>query len=587
LIYQLMQLDPSRKAIRFLIVIGVILSLLPSKFYITSIILVLFTMLFCRINKRASAFQVSLPISGRQIFAARLLSILVALWTPAITASAILVFRGSTGSATAIALLGNTALATLAVIIVQSIRIRELEIRKIWAFLVIPLTFYVSGIGMMLLLHQIFGEGMRMRLAVALILAVCLLASAILFIRIWKRVPKSFQMAAEPNANPVSAAAIRIWKYILKSFQIASQLVASSKSSTAPCQADVVRTDMRGSRALAWRPILRSVYPWSYFIWLMAFFSVSWGYGFVQMYVFVATMIMCIFTLIQALWTSTRVKISWLYALPVSRSAILLLFMLPPLLSLVAGYSVGIGYSVGMYEGSSAKHINILSTQTWPPATAQAGCKICNIVPPIEFWRPAHAGRTPAIHSPWGETFQPPISMFHGYRVYNPYAVGAENSQRFFDWQFAQATIAAYGRSIPQSEYQHPVSPLPMIPPLRIRMLHIALIIALALIALFNTEVYKWRRFLRLSKPLRMILIIIPFTGIVAFWLRLLFNGAFWDTLIICISWTLPDNALIAIIAVAIPLAGLYWIADKIFKESEIMEAPKLHELKNRAEPSS
>jgi hypothetical protein len=550
LIYQLMRLNPSWKAVRFLILAGVILSLSPPKFYGAAFFLVLGTAFFCLVNIGHSGFLFFLPISRRQLFAAHQFSMLAALWAQAIIISVILAFRGSEGSAAALSLLGTTALATLMAIIVPSMQKFPIQsvintcacpiagvvswhsrIKRLRAIIYNILNIFV--IVMMLpalfLWHYVWQFEVA-RLTIALVTAGCLPASAILFFRIWKRFPESYEMPYYLlNASPISAAT--------------------------PSPADGARADMRGSRALPWKLILRSSDLWLYFVLLLIWFLSSAVNG----------ITFWIFLIPISLWSSTSQRNkSWLYALPISRRAFLPLFMLPLLLSIVAGYSIGLADIHGL-----RKQANILPTQTWPPATTQTNDKGRDIVLPIEFWKSAHAGKAPAIQAPWGEKFQPPISTVHGYRVYNPYAVGSENSQRFFDWQFARATRAAYGRSIPLSEYKYPSSLLSMVPPLRIQMLNIVMIIAGLLIVICCIEGRFWRRFWWLSKPLRMIYIVLLIASMGACaYLSPPFNET-WDTLVLCISWTLPDNALIASIAVVLPLAGLYWIADKLCRVSE------------------
>ena len=67
---------------------------------------------------------------------------------------------------------------------------------------------------------------------------------------------------------------------------------------------------------------------------------------------------------------------------------------------------------------------------------------------PYEFWETGRAGDSPEAVSPWGEKLQLPAhTITKGARqmVFNPYAVGADSSDRFIAWQQARAIQAVYG----------------------------------------------------------------------------------------------------------------------------------------------
>jgi hypothetical protein len=149
-----------------------------------------------------------------------------------------------------------------------------------------------------------------------------------------------------------------------------------------------------------------------------------------------------------------------------------------------------------------------------------------------------------------------------GVRIYDPYAVGPENSQRFFDWQFARATLDAYGRSISRSEYQFPAAPPPVIPPLRIQILHIAAIIAWLLIGLSYVEILDWHSFRRPPHLIPRIIWAIPIAPyfVVSFLIPRFITDVerHCDSLLLRVSWVLPDNILIIIAAAAMPLALFY-----------------------------
>jgi hypothetical protein len=533
-IYQLMKLDRSWRAAPLLTVVSAVAAPLLLRLGVSSstqfngipLILVCISVLICRVNERAALFQISLPIAGREVFAARVLSMLAVLWAPAIITSDILSHLGPEGLATARQLLGMTAVATLVIFTVQSFRVQVLEITStitslLPALILLPWAMWPFP--------------------VAPVLAVCLPATAILFVRIWILIPKSFQ-TAQPEAISESVAAADF-----------------TCRATAP---------MRRIHALAWMPILRSVYSWQYLVWVL-FVLCSQNGGMV----FSGTIFLFFFCVV------TRTRIRWLSALPISRSTILPLFVTPVLLSLVAGYFVGV------LDGQPGKQILMIPTQNWAPTFAEAeNAKVAmlNIVPPLEFWRPVHADKAPLIQTPWGETFQPPISTVLGERIYNPYAVGGDNSQRFFDWQFARATLATNGRSIPRSEYQGPGhwNPPSATPPARIQILQIAAILSFALVLLGSVMAFDWYRFRRLTQIARGIIGLVLFSSLCTIMLQdrppgRIFEESRLNSLLLRLSWTLPDSLFIVIAVGAATLAGIYWLVDKVLREAEFVEKPQ------------
>jgi hypothetical protein len=520
LIYQLLRFNSDLKLV-YLILAAVILGSVLSDLDVLPLILVIFSVVLCQAHIRATPFQVSLPVSGRQLFLARMLSILVLLWAPAIVAAIIVAaFRDSRGSPVVMQLLGTASAATLIILLGQSIRIQELETPLKSRFL---LLFFIP----LFILPLVGGRG-----AIILVLAICLTASAIVFVYIWKNIPQSFQIA-RPEAAPAA--------------------FTENKSIT------FKYAHRHRALLLTWLPLFRSIYYWRTILWIL-FMSVltinSW----------LSSPMFMLF-----LWTDIRKRIRWISSLPISMSAVFSVCVLPILLAVLLGSIVGDDYT-----SSSGNIIQILpaQVQNWPPdkwGHKDLNSKL-NISPPLMFWEKVSGNEAPAIRAPWGETFQPPVVSALGKRVYNPYAVGRENSRRFFDWQLAKATTAVYGRALTTQWISH--WPRPLSPPARIQILQKTVKLGLLLLTISWIEFAGWRRIRRfriLFKSIVFSALLIPY---IFFLLSTLFSKFNPDLIALGISWALPGN-LIAVIAVsaAVP-AGLYWLADRLFREEEFVEPP-------------
>jgi hypothetical protein len=520
LIKRLMQLDRAWKAVLPLAlayaVLGSLLLQYSPSFSGRLFITMPFIIIFCRVNERATPFFVSLPIPAHQIFLARILSILAALWIPTLFSSLIFSLQRPRGPMTAMLLIEATSLVTLMVLIMQSIRVQEMGVLPKYVLLLflIPQTFLIWSVFEWPLLPMEF------------MLAACLIASALFFVYIWKRIPRSFQIARPQAAaiQPISTNAnVREW--------------------TSP----------------AWRPILRSVFTYQYIIALYLLMVLQSVFYLFWIIIF-----------LPLLWINVRKHICGLGAFPIARRTILLFALMPMLLSLE------VGHVKRTYLHDFIGDMSILPTQDWRQGYSEfyrGGMR--NILPPLAFWKPVHSDKAPWIAAPWGETFQPPILEALGFKIYNPYAVGKDNSRRFFDWQFAIATNAVYGKTLPQSEikslwisrYDHrPILPTKF--HIAYSSLNIGLVmILLSCIELFNLPCFhKFRKSIRIFGILVLISIV---AAIVLFLIVVKIHISYYDALPLIISWALPDNLPAAIGIAVASLALLYWILDVLFRKAE------------------
>lgn len=228
---------------------------------------------------RVTAFEAALPIPGRQLVAARLLTTFALLWP------ATLVMIGESLALKrpndAPLLLAFSALWSMVVLAEQSFRMREASTPRWYGIAVLVLVF--SPLFLVAKLDRHWEA----------LLIVCLAACAALLVRLWFRVPDGFQIAP---ANPTRAR-----RFALR----------------------------RPHWQRTWRPAWRSfadVRVWStlLFAWIPAKLGMS--------------LLLGALSVLPALGTCRRVE--WLLVLPVSRRRLLLMTLLPVLCILIGTISV-------------------------------------------------------------------------------------------------------------------------------------------------------------------------------------------------------------------------------------------------------
>jgi hypothetical protein len=269
---------------------------------------------------------------------------------------------------------------------------------------------------------------------------------------------------------------------------------------------------------------------------------------------------------------SARPGIRWLFALPVRPRALLAAILLPLLLSISAGYLVSV--HLPFIPAPHARYLSLRASQDlpkWSGYRQDSGCKTLNVLPPVDFWVLAKDGKAPLIQAPWGETFQPPVFHVYGFDIFNPWAVGCLNSERFLDWQFNRATLAVYERPIPRKKDDDIVDSYVVVTSLRTQFVTIAAITGLAMLCMTGALLNDGHRFRRLAGPVRTT--IISVMGAAGCTLMLLDAS---DKLVLTqwVAWVLPQS-LSGAIAVAVPLlAILCWLLDTLFRQVELVDKP-------------
>ena len=484
-------------------------------------------------------FLAALPITVRQIFTARVLSLLVLLWLPVIASAAIIVAFGQfADAAAALTLVEFASVWTLMMLGIQSVGMQGFMISPRWS-IVLPITAFTSWTAFSRSSDSVLLPFNGTVAAVAPFLLGCWLLSAAVFFWTWRVAPFLWVWRAVPNSFPIAPSK------------------PSPKQLPPADTADRARIGIGSVVTTPWKPVLRSIFGWGGIL-LYAFFvpttGAGWAFGLL---------------LVMSQWIQARPRIHWLLALPISART-LLGIVLAPILLAIAGGSV-LAVHLPWYPRSSGIEIRISSSQG--PLRGSPGddsCKMLNITPPTDYWVPlAKSESAPLIRSPWGETFQPSTYRLYGFDVFNPYAVGCGNSQQFFDWQFARATEATYGRPVSRAEYErlgHGLSTM-VITRFREQAVSIFAMLGLVLSAMLLMLLDSWNLLRRLPRPARFIPLFFLGAAVVAgMFLSPELNIAQW------LSWALPANVPFAMSLLAVTLAALYWGIDKLFRQAEFAD---------------
>jgi len=244
-------------------------------------------------RQRATRFQAGLPIAARQLFLTRVLALLGMLWLPALAGvGMILATTGAAHAASILSVARTVAVWTLMIAALQSVWVRELSL-PIWMMGVVVFLFPAAGFVI------------TMSVAATPVVAVCLPLSAALLLRTWRALPKAYQLAPA-GTHPSRVASV-------------------------PNVEKRAKTTVRFSPAMAWWPVLHSVFPphsplfFPYLVpgamtgqWMLGSFGVG------------------------LLWFIARQQSRWLWSLPMNARALLLTILAPILLTLAGCYFAGL-----------------------------------------------------------------------------------------------------------------------------------------------------------------------------------------------------------------------------------------------------
>jgi hypothetical protein len=485
-------------------------------------------------RQRYTMLQATLPIEGKQLFLARILSLLAFIWVPIVSASAAMSVAGNWTWQSQMSLLEYLAVATLGILLVQCVRVQTID-PPAW------LTIVVFGV--VVISVPMAGQLQKPVVLIIALIAGCVLASVALFVKAWREVPKSFQLApTDFQREPFYAR-----------FQRSGPSM----------------------QAIHWWPVFRSVYfgDWRTGIWAsgMLFVLIQcaiFGSGF------------ALFALIYIPMSSSgyRRGLRWLVHLPIPARKLMWVVWAPTTAAAVIGLAFNAADINGLLVPQKTA-VMLGPSQAWgrtPFGGADADPReTFNVQVPAAFWRWARGGTVPVTEAPWGERYQPRTSARWGFAFYNPYSVGRENSQRFLEWQFLRATEAVYGRAIPVSQSRDLARMKPILQQPKAQAIVAAIALLYFLLQMCALHLSGWWRVRYARGGFRASLAMAPMFAAFLFILAPFpdfAGGYFFNTLLLRLSRILPDSLWMLALMTATIMAGLYWLAEKLWRENEFSQ---------------
>ena len=276
MIRQLMQRDPAWRYVWYLTAAAVLARV---AFVVPILLGPVYVILWSRVmpHRRASFFEAALPVAARDLYLARLLSLLSMIWLPGAMAALSLLMGGKSATARVAAVV---MFLTLITVVNLSVRIEE--------FAAPPRVTMLCAVAAALIIVPTMLLGHPGAVA-----AICAAAAAGVGGYAWRSIPATFQSA------PMDAAAAQ-------------------------------RRTGRAAAALPWWPILRSLFPWQ----VAVFIPISFIWLTTGQWIWAPTYLMMAYGQVRL---STR----WTQALPMSRSTLLAASMVPFLLVLAGAAEIG------------------------------------------------------------------------------------------------------------------------------------------------------------------------------------------------------------------------------------------------------
>lgn len=361
-----------------------------------------------RFNARCSQLSLSLPLTPRELWLARMLSILLAVLVPLVVMTALASAHGAIRPRNAIV---------------------DPHVWRLGALAAAGLVFlYTIVLAPSPTLYAL--RGTRRYIAYVALSAIAVLAITLLAPRsVW--VMLAFLAVS-------AAAAIRTYLSLPSTFTVAPRALAKAPEGPRPedIGASAVASDRTyggvSGRSPAWLlhlTVFRLLvnHPIS---WIMLPFAVLYGMWMPERYYQgreILPYFMIVFVWLTALVFQAIIRMNKLAPLPISRRLLFAYGVAPTVLA----FALGLG-ATGLRV--SVKNIK-------PGMVRYQGA----VAVPVEFWEIAGEEGPQAVEAPWGESYVPRarriLKGLNTY-VYNPYEHGAESSYKFVQFQLLRAVEA-------------------------------------------------------------------------------------------------------------------------------------------------
>jgi hypothetical protein len=148
---------------------------------------------------------------------------------------------------------------------------------------------------------------------------------------------------------------------------------------------------------------------------------------------------------------SQLVQLQFISLLPISRTRLLSLLMLPGLLAVSLGYGAGSAGKALTQSSRLMVKFQMESSSLLPTYSS----KYPQVRVPAQHFEIAWDGSAPANGSPWGESHpsrQDPLYTGSRITVYSPFSTPQDSTPQFVALQISKAIQAIYGRSVPYQQ---------------------------------------------------------------------------------------------------------------------------------------
>ena len=332
-------------------------------------------------------------------------------------------------------------------------------------------------------------------------------------------------------------------------------------------------------RISTWAPIIRSVTP----VWVIA------SFGMMTLGGLSSGALYNVVTFSVFSHAALRQRTAWLVALPLSHRARLLAMAVPFCLSLLGGFAIGravpklFGLDRGMRAGAPYPAYESGKYYSSPTRV------------PLTFWKRMPAPRPPAgtthigqqieILAPWGETAVADTFSILGVTYFDPFTTTRESSPRFVEWQFAKATQTVYGKPISRREYGDKAISRPrrVVDAWPVQLLGIGLALTILLYMLLTFELslsVRAKRYATVGPAaIQGLLLWLPLfiVGGLCVFVGLDRNASIFipmiERMLLAITRALPDNLLVVGLVAMIPPAVFYALLERQFARNDVSRA--------------
>ena len=354
--------------------------------------------------------------------------------------------------------------------------------------------------------------------------------------------------------------------------------VASEGGGVAKARKPTIRAP--STRIRAWRPVLQSMVS----VELLMYF----GFALLSSWLGNWPVYLLLFSV--SAYHALRQRTAWLATLPLSHRARLAVIVIPFCLLPLAG--LAIGRALSSLDGRDRR----MSADAPNTRYEKGSYSLSPTSVPLTYWRrmrtrPLPAGATRIsrqveIVAPWGERVVADTLSILGATYFDPFTTTSQSSLRFVEWQFANATTAVYGRPISRGEYRDKSIPRPprVVDAWSVQLLGGGLTLTALLYILFVLELDMSARASRskthLASLAAWLLLYLPTLtiGCINEYYGLNRGASLFipmlERILLVIVRALPDNLLVVGLAAAIPPAILYVLLDRQFSLSEVRRSP-------------